>query len=445
MKTCNILVNDKKYTIEFEYEEENDKLIIGVRNFKGNLVGKRLNDIITEEFFKGFKVEKEQLALRQCKKQNWPITLYTDTDGEINGALFYKNNDFQTEEDLRLNIPRLKIASFLNKGYTFITCLILSFLIITVCQDKIKELEYNKQVQAYYQVIQENYNSDYLIKLLLNNNNLSEEMKLFFTNEIFFNDLVNTNINPSDQAAIFYSLHNFKITEYDTARKIMYDIKEHTNPTENPYGYVSTKPYRKDEINVYKCNDNLDKKVILHEFMHLLQKDSEYFYLTESLAEILAFEYWDYPINTYHNSIKRIYTLMEIIGKDAVWDAFFGTSEQLESEISKYLTEEETQMFLECLRQRPYNNTYDQETGVSEIDIELDRLLGKMYQNKYESNITDNVKIQSIYNLTAQGLLQFSLGDVTYMVPTYYFNSTKQNEEFFCSLTGETLTYKIKK
>ena len=136
---------------------------------------------------------------------------------------------------------------------------------------------------------------------------------------------------------------------------------------------------------------------------------------------------------------------MEIIGKDAVWDAFFGTSEQLESEISKYLTEEETQMFLECLRQRPYNNTYDQETGVSEIDIELDRLLGKMYQNKYESNITDNVKIQSIYNLTAQGLLQFSLGDVTYMVPTYYFNSTKQNDEFFCSLTSENLTYKIKK
>ena len=178
--------------------------------------------------------------------------------------------------------------------------------------------------------------------------------------------------------------------------------------------------------------------------MHILQQDNQYFYLTESLAEILTYEYWNYPINTYYNSIKRIYTLMEIVGPESVWNAFFGSPEQLEGLISKYLSEEETKIFIECLKQKPYNKTYDSETNTSAVDLELDRLLAEMYQNKYESNIKDNVKIQAIYNMTPQGLLEFTVGGVTYSVPMYYFNSDKQNEEYFCQTNSEQLNYQSK-
>lgn len=444
MKACKILVNNKNYTINFGYNEKTDNLIIEVRDSKNNLVTKRVANIIIDEFFKGFEVEKEHLALRRCTKKDWPIKLYTDTDDKINAALFYHKNEFDDMEELKLNIPRLKISSFLNKGYTFITWLVLLFLIITVCEDKIKESNYNKNLKGYY--LSENfvYDENYLLKLIMNNPYLTEESKLFFANQTLMKDIANTNMSPDAKAAISYSLHNFKITEYNPARKIVYDIKELTNQIDNPYGYVDGAAYRKDEINVYECKDQFDTKIVLHEFMHILQQDSKYRYLTESVAEILPYEYFNYPINTYQNSVKRIYILMEIIGPEAVWNAFFGSPEQLEMLVSKYLSEEDAKIFMTCLTERPYNKTYNPETDTSDIDLELDRLLKEMYYNKFGKDINDNVKIKAIYNMNSQGYLEYTVNGITYTVPLYYFNSDKQNEKYFYETKAEPLKYKVK-
>ena len=444
MKTCKILVNNKKYTINFGYDPENNELIVVVKDSKNELVSKRVANIITEEFFKGFEVEKTYLNIKRCRKKDWPIKLFTDGENNINAALFYQKNNFEEMDELKLNIPRLKISSFLNKGYTFLTWFLLSVLIITACEDKIKENKYNNQVKGYYLTENYAYDENYLLNLILNNQNINDEAKLLFANPTFMKDIARTNMSPDKIAVLGYCLHNFKITEYNPARKLVYNIKELTHQIDNPYGFVSNESHRKDEINVYSNKDNFDTKIILHEFMHILQQDNKYCYLTESLAEILPFEYFNYPVNTYHNSVKRIYVLMEIIGPEAVWNAFFGSPEQLESLISKYLSPEETERFLYCLQEKPYNSTYNIETNTSCVDKELDKLLETMYYNKFEKDIHDNVKINAIYNMNSQGFLEYTVNDIIYTVPMYYFNSEKENEMYFYETKAEPIKYKAK-
>ena len=52
--------------------------------------------------------------------------------------------------------------------------------------------------------------------------------------------------------------------------------------------------------------------------------------MTEACAEIIAYEYYDAPVDSYLEEVKRTRVLMEIVGSDPVWQSnFSGDSSKL--------------------------------------------------------------------------------------------------------------------
>lgn len=424
MKKLKVLVNKKNYEIQFDYKSETNELYTNVIDSKGNRLDKRKTRIIIKELLKGFRVQDSCMALQVLTKKDSPIVLYTDDEGEINPVLFYERNDFDSMDEVELNIPKLKFEKFLNISTQVASYFLLLAIIINFCQDKLNEKHFEETIKASSQTVKNNYDEDFLKSMLEHNHNLTEEDKELLLSSEFIRDLSNTNMTLDQKTIMCYQLNNLKITDYNTLQKGAFIAKELLG-TDTLYGYVLDGEHRQDTIYMLEHESEYSKLVLVHEFIHIAQLDNDYSYLKEASAEIIAHEYWDRPIISYQNAVKRIYALMSIIGPETIWNANFTSTDLLKEELGKYLTPEEVTQFMECLKVKPYNQKFDEETGIGETDKKIDNLIKKLYERKYNKQMDNDYTINSIYNMTSEGNIHYFVTDEEISTPIYFFNKNK--------------------
>lgn len=431
MKNLKISVNNKPHEIHFDYDEENNELLTEIVDSKGNRLDRHKTNVIMKELTKGFRVENSCMALQILRKKDSPIVLYTDDEGNINPALFYERNEFDYMDQVDLNIPRLKREKALNIGTQLAAYFLLLGLIINFCHDKLNEKKFYENVNTYKQTVSTNFDEQYILDMIWLNPNLTDEQKTLLSSSGFIRDLANTPMTNEQKTILCFQLSKLTIEEYNLIQKGIYSAKELFG-MDNLYGYVLDGEHRQDTIHMLETTSDYSDLVLVHEFVHIAQVDSEYAYLKEASAEIIAHEYWDRPIISYHDSVKRIYLLMSIVGKDAVWNANFTSTKQLEEELSKYLTPEQVSQFMEYLKVKPYDQRIDSETGIGEVDQAIDNLLKIMYEKKFNKTYEEDHTVQAIYNMDKDGNIVYNIEGKTLKTPIYYFNKdrfVKENEE----------------
>lgn len=421
MKTLKVSVNNKPHEIHFTYDESNNELLTEIVDSKGNRLDRRKTRIIIKELLKGFKVEESCMALRILRKKDSPIILYTDDEDNINPALFYERNDFNYMDEIKLDIPKLKREKFLDITTQFASYFLLLTLIINFCQDKLKEKEFNQNIKAYSTTVNDNFDEQYLCDMIMLNPNLTDEQKTLLASNSFIRDLANTPLSPEQKTILCFQFSNLCIEEFNNLQKGIYTIKDNLG-LDNEYGYVLNGEHRQDTIHVLETETNYSNFVLSHEFVHIAQVDSEYSYLKEASAEIIAHEYWDRPIISYQSAVKRIYVLNLIVGPEAIWNANFVSTELLETELSKYLTPEQVDAFMECLKVKPYNQKYDEETGIGEIDNQIDGFLKIMFEKKYNQLFESDTIVKAIYNMQKEGNITYAVDGKIINRPIYIFN-----------------------
>lgn len=431
MKILKISVNNQKYDIHFDYNQENNELLIEIIDAKGNRLDRRKTNIIIKELFKGFRVEESCMALKVLTKKDSPIILYTDDEGNINPALFYERNDFNCMEEVELNIPKLKREKILNITTQVTSYFLLLGLIINFCNDKLNEKKFYENVKSYKQIVSTNFDEEYILDMIWLNPNLSDEQKALLASSAFIRDLANTPMTSEQKTILCFQLSKLSIEEYNLIQKGVYSAKELFG-MDNLYGYVLDGEHRQDTIHMLETSSDYSDFVLVHEFVHIAQVDSEYAYLKESSAEIIAHEYWDRPIISYHNSVKRIYLLMSIVGPEAVWNANFTSPKNLEAELAKYLSPEQVTLFMEYLKVKPHKQRIDETTGIGEVDQALDGLLKIMYEKKFNKPYEEDNTVQAIYNMEKAGNIVYAIDGKSLKKPIYYFNAdrfAKENAE----------------
>ena len=103
---------------------------------------------------------------------------------------------------------------------------------------------------------------------------------------------------------------------------------------------------------------------------------------------------------------------MEIIGPEAIWEYnFTGNFSLIEEAVKPYLMRDEYKKFLDCL-------TFDYDNPDEEKFKLLDRILGRLYENKYNAKIEDDEVIKHIHRLNTS-------------LVRYYFNNRHTESYFF--------------
>ena len=424
MKSLKVSVNNKQHEIHFDYDQENNELLTEVFDSKGNKLDRHKTNVIMKELTKGFRVEDSCMALQVLRKKDSPIVLYTDDEGNINPALFYERNEFDKMDEVELNIPKLKREKALSIGTQLTTYFLLLGLIINFCHDKLNEKKFYENVKSYKQVVNTNFDEQYILDMIWLNPNLTDEQKSLLSSSGFIRDLANTQMTSEQKTILCFQLSKLTIEEYNLIQKGIYSVKDLFG-MDNLYGYVLDGEHRQDTIHMLETISDYSNLVLVHEFVHIAQVDSEYAYLKEASAEIIAHEYWDRPIISYHESVKRVYLLMSIVGKDAIWNANFTSTTMLEEELSKYLTPEQVSKFMELLKVKPYSQRIDKETGLGEIDQAIDELLKIMYENKFNKPFEEDNTVKAIYNMDREGNIVYEIDGSKLRTPIYYFNKDR--------------------
>lgn len=240
-----------------------------------------------------------------------------------------------------------------------------------------------------YGVIDPLYNQEITIddtkELIYNSNYLSTDEKVFLYNEDFLNDVLEIS-NDNRNYSLREKLKDIEIYTYDK------NNKPHT------LGY-----YNSIEPNmIYICDEALPTDsekyydTLSHEFVHLLQNESDYLYIHEASAELMSNEYYYSKLDSYLPEVIRLKVLMEIIGPKPIMQCNFEDNDKaLEEAISKYLNEEDTNKLLDLFRSD--SDDFSDFVKEDKINDEVDKLLAKMYKNKTGNDINTDKLIRLIY------------------------------------------------
>lgn len=273
-----------------------------------------------------------------------------------------------------------------------------------------------------YKFIDSIYNNEITYEsakeLIMNSNHLSIEDKIYLSNEDFINDVIELSDNNRNYS-LREKLNNIEIINFE----------EEERPHTLGY-YNSLEPniiYLRDDItseNYLNYRDTLS-----HEFVHLLQNESDYLYIHEASAELISYEYYNDDISSYIDEVLRLRVLMEIIGPKPILECnFYDNDSSFEKEIKKYLDENDSKRLLELFKSSS-DDLYDGENETI-INKEIDSLLSTMYYNKNKKDIKDDKMIKAIYN-----------GDRS--IKRYYFNQNKK--EFDQEIKLNRRTYELEK
>ena len=236
---------------------------------------------------------------------------------------------------------------------------------------------------------------------------LTDEEKAFLYNEDLFNDILPI-INESNFLKQMYLsyFNNLRIQNFtEQPDCIEESIKQ-------VLGYYDTDYPSTMFIKNYYGLTEENKDQVAHEFIHVCQNIWGYNLIIEGTCEITKSEYYNIPISRHTRQAKLVKILMEIIGPEPVFDySFSGDFSQIENSVRPYLSEEDYNLFLDSLV-FDYGNYENNKPRFKQLEL----LLAKIYQAKFNDDIKDNKVIQLIES-----------GDRT--LRRYYFNKKYINEE----------------
>ncbi len=236
---------------------------------------------------------------------------------------------------------------------------------------------------------------DDLYNFIYSSKNLSKEEKDYLYNSKFLDDVLES-VNKSDYMKELY-YNRFK----NISVKSFHDEENHIT-----LGYYNETEPNALYVRDYDCLNEKNEDVLSHEFIHLCQEISEYNLIIESCAEIISNEYYDNsPIDSYQSQVLLTKKFIEIIGPDPIWRyCFTGDFSLIEKEVKPYFSDVDYKAFLDCL-----SFDYDDiETNKIKFKI-MNDLLGKLYENKYNDDINNDLVISLI-----------NKGDLSLV--RYYFN-----------------------
>lgn len=311
--------------------------------------------------------------------------LTNGTDG-----LLYKGAD--------INDKYLKVRKFVNKKTNIV--IILSLILATAISSsaKINSVNQDEEVQQEIEELdsislETEYNEYYdftslanAIKSPANVGNLSKDI---LYNEELIRDICNTPMSED----VIKSLEE-KVTDIEIVPFTEEDDLENLAKIQQGLG-LTLGYYKPLEPNIIHVKDYADYSTIYHEFAHLLQANSEYSYIKETCAEIIAHEYYGYEIDKYKEEVKRMQVLMEIIGSEAIWNINFSDdASKFDNIILENIPIEEYGDLYGILI-TPFNILTEQDR--EKLNASFDTILSDLYSNIYHEPIEDNEVIQNIY------------------------------------------------
>lgn len=170
---------------------------------------------------------------------------------------------------------------------------------------------------------------------------LSQEEKDYLINENLFNDILNVSNRGRNQI----------LREKTSNIKKVFFTEEELITKEKSGGFYN--PLEPNIIHV-RNEENDTKSIMIHEFIHLLQEDNQYYFIREAVAEIIKEEYYGVKINAYQEEIKYVKILMEIIGPKPVFECCFkGDISSFENSIKKLLNDKDSKELLNLFTTRP--------------------------------------------------------------------------------------------
>lgn len=235
--------------------------------------------------------------------------------------------------------------------------------------------------------------SEKIYELIYSSENLNEYQKDFLWNSELINDVIP--YYDDFQSSVVSQVRNYNISLES------FGEDNSMNDTES-MGYYSDDNIL--HIRNIPTGDDLDndiegKRVIGHEYVHLLQVNDYLKFLTESSAELITHEYF---LNSSDSSLGYAYDracrytkiLMEIIGTEAIWDYNFRSgSTSVQNAVKPYFDENEYSEFFHIMTLSPFWDKEELEGGLYE---RLEELLGVLYNRKYNEDIESNDLINAI-------------------------------------------------
>ncbi len=249
------------------------------------------------------------------------------------------------------------------------------------------ELALSFMISSLFYVDSKKITYDSICYYLDENDYLSENDKELYKNQKLLDDILpyyrNTRMEFKANSR-FNNLHY----KYYKKRKNVLGYYDCNNP---------------NVINLKQGNKNVDY-VKVHEYIHLLQSNYKYLYISEACADIISEEYYDISTDIYLSATINTKILMEIMGPEIIWNLNFGNSDkEFVSIIKDNLDDDKANKLLMILSQSP--DSYDN------INDDIRALLNELYFNIYETNLEDNLYIKYITNNT--------------LIDRYYFNEDK--------------------
>ena len=314
-----------------------------------------------------FKDGKEDLIMFY-NNNGYPATMYSIKDMLKNFSIECKAFFMKNKHDYNVTcidiLTLILIASTLNFSINILDSLDVKY-------EEILGVE--NQTPVTYQEI-ENY------IMTTEDKEMTNEKKQLLCNEYFIKDALS--YIPLNKSYILRKRMNNLGLEYLSEEKKNMGVGGYVNPLSDP-----------NTIHIMDGKTETFKSVAPHEFIHLFQDDNQYAYIKEACADIMADEYFSACYYGYNDAVKRVRSLMEIIGPRPVMECNFKGTSSFEQAIKENLNEEDSKELLRLFAQSPF---YDKKS--EETDNRVDELLAKMYKNKFGKDIKDNIMINYIYN-----------------------------------------------
>ena len=295
-----------------------------------------------------------------------------------------------------------------NRIYEKFTLILTLFCLskgIVICSPIIANLYRSYKIEK-----STSFTEEELKNMLFNSKKLSDEEREMLYNKDFFTDILNV-INTSPYMLYEYGkkFKNIDILPLDDKILGDYYSKEFIAGF---YNYKNAnKIYTK-----YEDTDKSYKHIIEHEFVHLCEyQPNPYNLIVEPATEIIIAEYYNQnckSIIAYSELVEFLKVLMEIIGPEPIWNyIFLGDFSYIDNAITPYLTDEEYTSFKNSL----ICDVTDYHNLNKNLDI-LNKLLDKIYYNKFNSDINEDEIIDNIRNNESN-------------ICRYYFNYRLINQE----------------
>lgn len=231
---------------------------------------------------------------------------------------------------------------------------------------------------------------EYTIESLIYNspNIQNEDVKDFLWNESFIRDVL-----PYYEGTPMEIISKFRFGSLNILPFSSKDKERHGELVLGYYagdGNLHVDGYEEDKFDKESSQAN----TTAHEYIHLLQTSDGFRFIIESMAEVIAQEYFLSSSNSediycYSTGCKYLKVLMEIVGPEAIWEEGFRKgSTKLVDSVRPYLDDQDFELFVHIMEMSPERYL--------EYGDDLEKLLGTLYKNKFGKDMSEDRFIRAI-------------------------------------------------